>query len=106
MTWLGGGLRLYDYEAVLIERDVRNILHQGIAMNHAMKTVTLLASVATLALAAVGPSAQTSVVENALGTSNAISAVALVADASEHTFASTAFFDGINVSAIAIGAYE
>ena len=85
---------------------VRNILHQGIAMNHAMKTATLLASVTALALTAVGPSAQTASSETALGAPNTITAETPVTEVSEHTLASTAYFDGINVSAIAIGAYE
>ena len=76
-------------------------------INH-LKIAAALATSAALALAIVGPSAQTSpstVAASADG-GGALTAEAREPALEEHTLASTAFFDGINVSAIAIGAYH
>lgn len=74
-------------------------------INH-LKSAAVLAGVAALAIANAGLSAQTSASEVTLGAPATISTDAPVTEVSEHTLASTAFFDGINVSAIAVGAYE
>ena len=76
-------------------------------INH-LKIAAALATSAALALAIVGPSAQTT---PSTAAASADGGGALTAEAREpaleaHTLASTAFFDGINVSAIAIGAYR
>lgn len=64
---------------------------------------TFAAIVATaVALAAVGPSVAVYSVETATGNS----LVESIAESVSGTHASTEYFDGINVSAIAIGAYE
>lgn len=68
-----------------------------------LKITAALAGVAVLALTHVGLSAQAQPSDTPV-----VALVASVPDVEmpEHTLASTDFFDGINVSAIAIGAYE